>query len=76
MDSTLVSVLLPTVTDLVAKQVPGLVASHPKTSLAAMTLYAILEWVWPRLPIKGGSTPDVLFHALAAGVKAVLRKKG
>lgn len=68
MDSLLVT--------LATREIPGLIASHPKAALGLAVLYALLEWLWPRLKkIKGNSTPDVLFHVIKAGL-SVLKKKG
>lgn len=76
MDSTLIPLILPALTDLVAQKAPGLVATYPKTALAAATLWAILEFLWPRLPVKGNDTFTVLFHAIKAGLTAALKRKG
>ena len=57
------------------REIPGLVASHPKVALGLAAGYAFLEWLWPRIKrLPGNSTPDVLINLLKAGVKAAFKK--
>lgn len=78
MDALILDALLSAVSGLVVKAIPAWVAAHPQGALIALTVYALLEHIWPILArrgwVKGNSTLSVLLNAVGGALKAAFSK--
>lgn len=65
-----------TTIDILARELPGFVAEHPRAFLIAWLIHAGLEFLLPRLKkVKANDAPSLLFNIIKTVLNKAARKR-